>query len=162
MSSRSPFWRGRVMYSSARGAVTALAVTAVLFGGVTAPAQAGPAWNKSVHCQQKDWDGRVIPTRVGNSELGWRHLSGPHNIKKCSIIDAALNGKPDKIDGPRLEYWAYAWDNSNSARRAKVVVIVQYARKTADGRYSVGAGQKVGVITAYCAGTNRCPNWLNQ
>lgn len=44
----------------------------------------------------------------------------------------------------------------------QVIVIVQYARKTADGHYDAGRGQKIGVITAYCKGMNRCPDWLNQ
>lgn len=41
-------------------------------------------------------------------------------------------------------------------------MIVQYARKAADGDHDAGAGQKIGVITAYRKGMNRCPNWLNQ
>jgi hypothetical protein len=30
----------------------------------------------------------------------------------------------------------------------QAIVIVQYARKTADGDYDAGVGQKIGVITA--------------
>ncbi|MER7404094.1 hypothetical protein ABT373_16765 [Streptomyces sp. NPDC000070] len=143
----------------ATGAATTLAATALLIGSLTTPTHAAPAWDKTVKCKQKDWDDRVIPTRVGNSKLGWKHFSGPHNIKKCKIVNAAINGKPDKKNGARLEYWAYAW---NGNRRVQVIVIVQYARKTADGDYDAGPGQKIGVITAYCKGMNRCPNWLNQ
>ncbi|WP_254885323.1 hypothetical protein [Streptomyces sp. NA02950] len=142
----------------ATGAAT-IAATALLTGIITTPAQAGPAWDKTVKCQQKDWDGRVVPTRVGNSELGWKHFSGRHNIKKCKIVNAAIDGKPDKVSGARLEYWAYAW---NGSRRVKVIVIAQYARKTSDGRYDAGRGKKIGVITAYCKGMTKCPNWLNQ
>ncbi|MDI3406404.1 hypothetical protein [Streptomyces cavernicola] len=67
--------------------------------------------------------------------------------------------KPDKVNGARLECWAYAW---NGSRRVKVIVIAQYARKTADGRYDAGRGKKVGVITAYCKGMNKCPAWLDE
>lgn len=48
----------------------------------------------------------MIPTRAGNSKLGWKHYSGPHHIKKCEIVNAAINGEPDKKNGARLEYWA--------------------------------------------------------
>ncbi|MDH6229379.1 MULTISPECIES: hypothetical protein [Streptomyces] len=140
-------------------AATALAAAALLAGGLVTPAHAAPAWDRTVKCQQKDWDGRVVPTRAGNSQLGWKHFSGPHNIRKCRIVNAAINGKPDRKSGARLEYWAYAW---NGNRRVQVIVIAQYARKTADGRYDAGPGQRIGVITAYCKGMNRCPNWLNQ
>ncbi|MFD9812523.1 hypothetical protein [Streptomyces sp. NPDC059080] len=43
-------------------------------------------------------------------------------------------------------------------------MIVQYARKTSDGTYDAGKGEKIGVITAYCKNQprNKCPNWVNQ
>ncbi|MFJ2203520.1 hypothetical protein [Streptomyces violaceusniger] len=147
------------MKKIATGVATAIAATALLAGGLVTPAHAGPAWNKTVKCSQKDWDDRVVPTRVGNSELSWKHFSGRHNIKKCRIVNAAIDAKPDKVNGARLEYWAYAW---NGSRRVKVIVIAQYARKSADGRYDAGRGQKIGVITAYRKGLNKCPNWLNE
>ncbi|WP_217231223.1 hypothetical protein [Streptomyces anulatus] len=138
--------------------VTAL-TTALLVGGVITPAHAAPAWEKTVKCQQEDWDSRVIPTRAGNDELGWRHLSGPHNIRKCRVVNAALNGEVVKKKGNRLEYSAYAW---NDDKRVTVIVIVQYSRKTTDGRYDAGRGKKIGVITAYCKGMNMCPDWINR
>ncbi|MEU6501254.1 hypothetical protein ABZ895_17040 [Streptomyces californicus] len=138
--------------------VTAL-TTSLVVGGVITPAHAAPGWEKTVKCQQEDWDGRVISTRAGNDELGWRHFSGPHNIRKCRVVNAALNGEVDKTKGNRLEYWAYAWDGD---KRVKVIVIVQYSRKTVDGRYDAGRGKKIGVITAYCKGMNMCPDWINR
>ncbi len=140
-------------------ALTAATVTvAALLAAPAAPAHAAPYWNKNVTCKQTDPEGRVIPTRMGNHELGWNHFSGKHNIRKCAIVNAALAGKVDKKNGARLEYWGYA---INGSRRVPIVVIVQYARKTSDGRYDAGAGQRIGVITAYCKGTNKCPNWIN-
>ncbi|MFJ5105427.1 hypothetical protein [Streptomyces sp. NPDC088554] len=127
------------------GAATTAAATALLASSLTTPAHATPVWDKTVTCKQKDWDDRVIHTRVGNSKLGWNHFSGPHNIKKCKIVNGAIDGKPDKKNGARLEYWAYAWNGSS---RMQVIVIVQYTRKTADGDYNAGSGQKIGVITA--------------
>ncbi|WP_228452719.1 hypothetical protein [Streptomyces alkaliterrae] len=143
----------------ATSATIAIAVTTLLTTNLAGQAHAGPAWDKTVKCKQEDWDGRVVPTRIGNSELGWNHFSSRHNIRKCKIVNAAINGKPDKKNGARLEYWAYAWSGN---RRVQVTVIVQYARKTADGRYDAGKGKKIGVITAYCKGMNKCPDWLND
>ncbi|NBE52966.1 hypothetical protein [Streptomyces boluensis] len=55
--------------------------------------------------------------------------------------------------------WAYAW---NGSRRVKVIVIAQYARRTADGRYDAGRGKKIGVITAHRKGMNKCPARLSE
>lgn len=63
------------------------------------------------------------------------------------------------VPGARLEYWGYAVKGTNVQ---KFTVIVQYARKTADGRYDAGNGQKIGVITAYCNGKAKCPTWMNE
>ncbi|MFI6527404.1 hypothetical protein [Streptomyces uncialis] len=45
----------------------------------------------------------------------------------------------------------------------KFVVIVQYTRKTRDGKYDVGRGQTIGVINAFCRNQprNKCPAWMN-
>ncbi|MFD0629239.1 hypothetical protein ACFQ2K_48115 [Streptomyces sanglieri] len=59
----------------------------------------------------------------------------------------------------RLEYFGVA---RNGTRFVEVVVVVQYARRTADGEYDAGKGKKIGVITAYCKGVNKCPAWINQ
>ncbi|MFI0977707.1 hypothetical protein ACH4SP_11890 [Streptomyces sp. NPDC021093] len=135
--------------------------TAALFVGTVAPAQAAPAWNKTVKCEQRDADNRKIPTRQGNAELGWMHFSGKHNIKKCSVVNKALKNHPVGKDGSSFTYEGQVISSSG---RVKVVVIVQYSRKTTDSRYDAGAGQKIGVITAYCEGTNKnkCPPWVND
>ncbi|MER5362509.1 hypothetical protein [Streptomyces sp. NPDC002785] len=136
-----------------------IAATAVILSVPAAPAQATPHWNKNIKCKQTDPDGRVIPTRIGNHVLGWSHFSGKHNIRKCKVVDAAIAGKVDKKAGGRLEYWGNALHGRSVL---KIVVVVQYTRKTSDGKYNAGAGQKMGVITAYCKGMNKCPNWLNK
>ncbi|OEJ21779.1 hypothetical protein AR457_40810 [Streptomyces agglomeratus] len=142
-------------------AAVTLGIASVLIGPAAAAHAAVPYWNKAEKCKQEDWQGRDIPTRVGNHELGWNHFSGKHNIKKCRVVNGPINGRPDVVRGARLEYWGYA---INGSRQVKIVVIAQYARKTADGRYDAGRGKKIGVITAYCANVprNKCPNWVNQ
>ncbi|MFG2430050.1 hypothetical protein [Streptomyces sp. NPDC048590] len=133
--------------------------SACLAAALVGEASAAPHWNKNVKCEETDPEGRVIPTRYGNAELGWSHFSRKHNIKKCRVVDAALAGKVDKKNGGRLEYYAIA---RNQTRLVEIVVIVQYARRTADGEYDAGRGKKIGVITAYCKGMNRCPDWINE
>ncbi|WP_179199629.1 hypothetical protein [Streptomyces sp. NRRL B-24572] len=46
--------------------------------------------------------------------------------------------------------------------RVQIIVKARYARKTADRRYDAGPGNVVGVITAYCQGMTKCPNWVNE
>ncbi|MGW2090038.1 hypothetical protein [Streptomyces sp. NPDC001880] len=58
-----------------------------------------------------------------------------------------------------MEYYGVA---RNGTRFINVVAIVQYARRTADGEYDAGKGRKVGVITTYCKGANKRPDWINQ
>ncbi|WEV26208.1 hypothetical protein OYE22_14110 [Streptomyces sp. 71268] len=135
-------------------------VATTLLIGFAAPAHAGPYWNKSTKCSATDPDGRTIPTRVGNGELGWNHFSGKHNIKKCALVDVPLQGDVDKKNGADLQYWG--WVSNRAYGRVKVVVKARYARKTADGRYDAGPGQVVGVITAYCNGMQKCPHWVNE
>ncbi|MEU0069919.1 hypothetical protein ABZ027_10325 [Streptomyces sp. NPDC006332] len=115
-------------------------------------------------CRHAD-HGRKIVTRNGNSELGWNHFTHRHNIKKCAILNAALKDKVDRNDGHgRLEYDGVAIRTGSSPAQVKFVVIVQYTRKTKDGRYDAGRGQKIGVVNAFCRNqpNNKCPAWMNQ
>ncbi|OOV24896.1 hypothetical protein SM007_28480 [Streptomyces avermitilis] len=96
---------------------------------------------------------------MGNSELGWKHFSGKHNIKKCNVVNTALKNHPVSRAGARLTYEGFVVGEEGNI---KVIAIVQYARKTSDGRYDAGKGEKIGVITAYCEGMNKCPAWVNQ
>ncbi|GAB1339641.1 hypothetical protein ACE1SV_62310 [Streptomyces sp. E-15] len=144
----------------AAAAVATLLPAVVAAGPVVNPPH--PPWDTTQKCVSEDWQGRRIPTRVGNSELGWRHFSGPHNVKSCELVNAAVDGNPDKrSDHDRnLEY-----RGSAIYRRSQVdfVVVVRYAQATADGRHIAPGGKKakVGVITAYCRGVQKCPSWVN-
>ncbi|KUL24452.1 hypothetical protein [Streptomyces regalis] len=154
--------------------IIALATTvlsaAVLLSGTAAPAQAlHPAqpnpWDRRVKCTSTDDDGRKIVTRFGNSDFGWNHFTHRHNIKKCSILNAALKDKVDRDDGHgRLEYDGVAIRTGGRPVQVNFVVIVQYTRKTKDGKYDAGRGQKIGVINAFCRNqpNNKCPAWMNQ
>ncbi|MFI0192111.1 hypothetical protein ACH4PW_31770 [Streptomyces sp. NPDC017082] len=144
--------------------------TATLLVGMSPAAHAMPdptmpdPFDHRVHCTSTDPDERHIVTRFGNSELGWRHFTHRHNIKKCSILDAALSDKVDRNDGHgRLEYDGVAIRTGSRPAQVRFVVIVQYTRKTKDGRYDAGRGQKIGVVNAFCRNQphNKCPTWMN-
>lgn len=146
--------------------------TATLLSGA-APAQARPlpadphppTWSKQVHCTATDPDGRHIVTRLGNSIFGWYHFNIRHNIHKCSTLAAAIHGNVDRDDHHgRLEYDGVAFETGvPRPRLAKFTVIVQYTRKTKDGKYDAGRGQKIGVINAFCHNqrNNKCPAWMH-
>ncbi|MFB7598233.1 hypothetical protein [Streptomyces sp. NPDC056160] len=149
------------MRKIAHASLVALSVGVLAVTQTGAAQAAAPHWNKTVKCHQKDWDGRNVPTRTGNSELGWAHFSGRHNIRTCRIVNAPLNGKPDKTDGRGgLEYWGYAFDGRHA--QVKIIVKAQVTRRTQDKRYDAGKGQMIGVITAFCKGMTKCPDWMNQ
>ncbi|GAA0968319.1 hypothetical protein GCM10009550_73510 [Actinocorallia libanotica] len=133
-------------------------VAAAAFLAPAAPTLAAPYFNKSVKCQETDPEGRVIPTRVGNSALGRNHFSSKHNIRTCKIISAAVRDKVDKKEGGRLEHWGVAY---KGRQIVDFVVIAQYTRKTADRQYDAGEGQVIGVVTAYCRRMTECPDWMN-
>ncbi|MEV4973952.1 hypothetical protein [Streptomyces scopuliridis] len=141
--------------------------TATLLSGAAPSAQAvsGPAWNKTVHCESTDRDGRHIVTRIGNAHLGWNHFTHRHNIRKCKILNAALKDKVDRDDHHgRLEYDGVAVRTGGRPAQVRFTVIVQYSRKTKDGEYDAGRGQKIGVVNAFCRNQphNKCPAWMNQ
>lgn len=106
--------------------------------------------------------GRHIPTRQGNREFGWVHFSGPHNIKSPKVIKTALSEHPEKKQGHRLEYGAVL-HNGLGLILARVRVIVQYHWETKGHKYKLADhSEKIGVITAFCQGVNKCPNALNE
>ncbi|MEV7613013.1 hypothetical protein [Streptomyces sp. NPDC089799] len=114
-----------------------------------------------IHCKQRDWQNTLIPTRQGNRAWGWRHLSAEHNIRKCSVVNAALNGSVDARSGSHWTYIAYAI-NRSTRKQIKIVAIVQHAQSTDDRKFKATDGYPIGVITAYCVGVNKCPDWVNQ
>ncbi|MEU2955643.1 hypothetical protein [Streptomyces xanthochromogenes] len=138
-------------------------------GAVPAPASSpGPTktpkyWNPRIKCTASNPEFGVIPTRIGNSDLGWNHFTRDHNIRTCKPIEAALRGKVDKTDGARQIYLGEAV-NDRLRKSVQIEVIVQYGSRTRDGAYGVAPGEKIGVITAYCVKQprNRCPDWVNE
>jgi hypothetical protein len=154
------------MKKIALGAAALIAMASLSAGSVASaapmPAQPHP-WDHRIKCQAKDPQGRKIVTRYGNSEFGWQHFTGRHNIKKCGTIAAVVNEHPESDDHHgRLVYGGVEFETGvPRPRMVKIVVIVQYSRKTKDQRYDAGRGQTIGVINAFCKNQpgNKCPAW---
>ncbi|MFF0013179.1 hypothetical protein [Streptomyces sp. NPDC005374] len=110
-----------------------------------------------------DADGRYIPTRQGNRTFGWVHFSGPHNIHTSKVIKVAVSEHPERgSTATRKLYGAVLYDRLGIIL-ARVKVVAQYHWETADHRYKLADhDDKIGVITAYCQGVNRCPDALNR
>ena len=110
-----------------------------------------------------DRDGRYIPTRQGNRDFGWVHFSGPHNIHDEKVIKAAVNEHPEHgSTKTRKVYGAVLYDTLGIIL-ARVKVIAQYHWETKDHKYKLAdTDDKIGVITAYCEGANKCPDALNR
>jgi hypothetical protein len=53
--------------------------------------------------------------------------------------------------------------NTHEKCQVDFVVTVRYAKETDDSRYTApGRKGKIGVITAYCRGVQKCPSWGNS
>ncbi len=110
---------------------------------------------------ERDLRGVSTPVREGDNFLGYAHYAFEHNLTSRVPIHAAFQThRPDKEFGARAEYTSLAVDNRGGVRLT-VRVIVQAASATDDRVYKVTDGKNIGVITAYCEGTNSCPGWVN-
>ena len=116
----------------------------------------------SILWDYSDEDGTETPIRRGNSEWGYTHYSGKHNLYTPGPIAAALRDEPYSQSGARLQYRAYLTDLSTGKILVTVRVVVQAATRTADGRFTMPDGKFVGVITAFCEGSNVCPELVNN
>ncbi|NEC10209.1 hypothetical protein [Streptomyces sp. SID7909] len=118
----------------------------------------------------KDRGGKIIPTRAGNSALGWIHFSKKHNITNSNVIKKIISGtsKPDREKGRphRLVYNGALVTRDGLGfpkKLASIRIVAEYNWQTEDGRYRLPSkSDKIGVITAFCVGTNRCPDKVNS
>ncbi|MCX5394044.1 hypothetical protein [Streptomyces sp. NBC_00094] len=135
-------------------------------------ASAAPGW-ATVKFNSTDRRGKVVPTRVGNNELGWKHFSSPHNITNPDVVKKIIGGTSNPTTS-RDKPHRLVYDGALVAKGglldpprkiANIRIIVQYHWQTADNRYSLSdRNAKIGVITAYCRSVprNRCPDKVNQ
>ena len=147
-----------------REVVAAATIVGVLATGATAahaapegtdqPATATVTFLSPEQYEQQWGVPSTVPPKV--SELA-------DEARVTAPLEAAFKTtKPDKINGNRIEYIAYVVNTGNGAIHKIVRVITQNARHSSDYAYETPDGKPVGVITAYCQGENKCPDWVNK
>lgn len=110
-----------------------------------------------------DKRGTYVPTRFGNSDLGYSHYSVRHNLRTSSPFRVIRNtSKPIVDQGAHLEYQALLTNMSNGSIKIKIRIVVQAANRTDNGKWRTPDGKNIGTITAYCEGVTKCPDWVNQ
>jgi hypothetical protein len=122
----------------------------------------GPSLWFEILWQQTDKKGRTIPTRYGNSALGFSHYADNHNLYSSApfkVISHTTN--PYKISGAHIEYQALAVQTGNASIKMKIRIVAQAATSTDDRRWKTSDGKYIGTITAYCEGVTKCPAWVN-
>lgn len=112
--------------------------------------------------QQTDKRGRNIPTRYGNSALGFSHYADNHNLYTSAPFKVISNTtKPYYESGAKIEYLALAVQTGNASIKMKILIAAQAATSTDDRKWKTSDGKYIGTITAYCMGVTKCPNWVN-
>ncbi len=156
-------------------AAVAAAVLAALPG--TAGAQLRPpppmAYQNEILQMFTDQHYRLVPYRRGywypeqpNTGFGTDKVRNKHNITDSRILVNVIRqpGSARHQDADRWQlrgYWQHrkcdARHNCSQVEGVTVLVIVDY-----DPPEGSGEAQPVGVVTAYCEGMIRCPDWLNN
>lgn len=152
---------------STRSRLSALIVVLLTaFGTVAFSAGAAHAANWSdILAEATDTDKVNIPIRVGNADLGFEHYAQNHNLTRYYVIQHAIRSAKPKTSGARVEYlveYKHAKSKGNVDDRVTLHIIAQAATRTDDGKYKTPDNKNIGVITAYCEGRDRCPDWLRD
>jgi hypothetical protein len=103
-----------------------------------------------------------IFVRYGNSSLGYQHFAGPHNLRNRKVFEALMTTKPVKTTGAKLDYQVWIGDPSKGRPTEKVHIASWQAARTDDGKFTTPDWGYVGVITAYCEGKTKCPDYINK
>ncbi|MEV8509484.1 hypothetical protein AB0368_32285 [Actinoplanes sp. NPDC051475] len=121
---------------------------------------ATPWW--AVLYSYSDLKRNKVFVRYGNSELGYHHFASKHNLRNRVVFEHLMATKPTDASGARLEYMIYVADPSNGNISERIFIASQQATRTEDGRWKTPDGGYVGVITAYCKGKTKCPEFVNR
>ena len=134
------------------------------------PALAAPArdpggttyWH-TVMWSDTDKKGVYVPTRFGDSKLGYSHYASRHNLTTSAPFRVIRNTTRAAVDqGAHKEYKAVVTQRGNLRIKMTIIMVVQAASRTDDGKYRTPDGKNVGTITAYCKDRAKCPSWVNQ
>ena len=107
----------------------------------------------------RDEQGVEVPIRNGDETLGFAKACTKHNFCSLMAMSSTIRGSGDKQspEGPRVVYRGHVVGDGYDVVLRVVVDTSTFSRRGAplDGR-------PIGVITAYCEGSLRCPDVLNE
>lgn len=109
-----------------------------------------------------DLKGNKVFVRYGNSALGYQHFAGKHNLRNRVVFSHLMVTRPSAASGARLEYNLYVADPSNGDITERIFIVSQQSTRTDDNKWRTPDGGYVGVITAYCKGKTKCPEFVNK
>jgi hypothetical protein len=110
-----------------------------------------------------DKSGVYVPTRLGDSRLGYNHYAVRHNLSTQVPFRVIRNTTRAAIDqGAHKEYKALVLKPGTLKVKMTIRIVVQAASRTDDGKYRTPDGKNIGTITAYCEGRTKCPAWINK
>jgi hypothetical protein len=154
---------------STRSAASNLGVTGTLTGTVApvvasmVPTHGGvcsywtPQWTPD-----RDWSGRIIPTRCGDATFGWTKIMTKHGIVNVTLVQRLYQQQATKIIGTQLEYDGFVIQRSDLSVQLPVRAVVETTGYSLRRGESSPDGMIMGTNTVYCmTGQTLCPFWIN-
>ncbi|MFJ9723282.1 hypothetical protein ACIRP3_11080 [Streptomyces sp. NPDC101209] len=153
----------------------AVATTAVL-GALVVPAaattssEAGPAAANPAYkiLKHLDYSGPgKASLRVGyydrarDKGFGWNKVKKKHNITKYSAVEYIAKSPNRNRVGNTTTYHMTGYAGKYRCRNGVCTLVKQYKMILSVNEKVQRDGQDKGVITMYCVGVVRCPNWVS-
>ncbi|MFE1440029.1 hypothetical protein [Streptomyces sp. NPDC058739] len=143
-----------------------IAPAAVLADSEPAAAAPNPAYRVLKHL---DYSGPgKASLRVGyydrdrDKGFGWNKVKKKHNITKYSAVEyVAKSPNRDRV-GNTTTYHMTGYAGKYECRNGVCRLVKQYKMILSVNEKVQYDGQDKGVITMYCVGTVRCPNWVSK
>jgi hypothetical protein len=110
----------------------------------------------------RDWSGRIIPTRCGDATFGWTKIMTKHGIVNVTLVQRLYQQQATKIIGTQLEYDGFVIQRSDLSVQLPVRAVVETTGYSLRRGESSPDGMIMGTNTVYCmTGQTLCPFWIN-
>jgi hypothetical protein len=110
----------------------------------------------------RDWSGRIIPTRCGDATFGWTKIMTKHGIVNVTLVQRLYQQQATKIVGTQLEYDGFVIQRSDLSVQLPVRAVVETTGYSLRRGESSPDGMILGTNTVYCmTGQTLCPFWIN-
>lgn len=137
------------------------AIVAAPAGGASPaePCCGEPGGYWTVLTSTHDEQGHLVPTRNGDSTIGFTKMVELHNLTDLTTVNDVISGAGDIIGEAGTRYTYQAWVIGDDHPDTAVRVVGDQSHTTAKG--TTPDGDPVGSITGYCVGYTLCPNYVN-